>query len=323
MLFDETFSKCFELSNDIPKAIQYEDFWVYHYTSPDGFMNIIQNNGKAKLWFTQYDSLNDVNERKAFEEFFKEYCEQKKKKKAFPAAFISSVASMSGSDVCGITRWTDERLLLEDGTESPVVHARQAECDTYLCCFSSDPDSLAMWNYYSKTGHYEGYNICLVADSLESNSGFGKGYSLRLVKVVYDDDEKEKILDQLLVPLAELFSKEDDQGRKSILRSVQSAVDNLQFSFKNQCFAHEKEVRAILRVPRVNKDNEKIFERKYRQKNGFIIPYIEFPLRSGVVRGVTMAPLICEDVALKNAQAFLESRGHAVKVMASQIPIRF
>lgn len=323
MLLDETFSKCFELSNDIPKAIQYDGFWVYHYTSPEGFMNIIQDKGQAKLWFTQYDSLNDINERKAFEEFFKEYCGRKKKEKAFPAVFISRITPMSGSDVCGITRWTDERLLLEDGTESPVVHARQAECDTYLCCFSSDPDSLAMWNYYSKTGHYEGYNVCLEADSLESNSGFGKGYSLRLVKVVYEDDEKEKILDQLLKPLAKLFSKEDEHGRKNILSTVQSTINHLQFSFKNQCFAHEKEVRAILRVPRVNKDNEKIFERKFRQKNGLIIPYIEFPLRSGVVQGATMAPLIREEVALKNAQDFLESRGHIVKVMASQIPIRF
>ena len=323
MMLKETFSQCFEIAYDIPKAIQYEDFWVYHYTSPDGFMNIIQNNGKAKLWFTQYDSLNDVNERKTFEEFFKEYCEQKKKEKAFSSTFISHINSLSGSDVCGITCWTDERLLLEDGTESPVVHARQAECDTYLCCFSSDSDSLAMWNYYSKTGYYEGYNICLETSALKSNSGFGKGYSMKLVKVVYEDDEKEKILDQLLVPLAELFNKEDETGRTNILRAIQSAIDNLQFSFKNQCFSHEKEVRAILRVPRVNKDNEKIFERKYRQKNGFIIPYVEFQLKAGAVNGVTMAPLNREAVALKNTQDYLQSCGHNVKVTASQIPIRF
>lgn len=220
---------------------------------------------------------------------------------------------MSGSDVCGISRWIDEQLLLEDGTKTPVVHARQAECDTYLCCFSSDPDSLAMWNYYSKIGHYEGYNICLEAAALESNSGFGKGYSMKMVKVVYEDEEKEEILDQLLVPLAELFSKEDEQGRKNILRTIQSAMDNLQFSFKSQCFDHEKEIRAILRVPRDYKGNEKVFERNYRQKNGFIIPYIEFPLQSGVVKGATIAPLIREEVALKNAQDFLQSRGHAVK----------
>lgn len=323
MLFDETFSKCFELSNDIPKAIQYEGFWVYHYTSPDGFMNIIQDEGKAKLWFTQYDSLNDMNERKAFEEFFKEYCGRKKKEKAFSSAFIAHINSLSGSDVCGITRWTDERLLLEDGTESPVVHARQAECDTYLCCFSSDSDSLAMWNYYSKTGHYEGYNICLETSALKSNSGFGKGYSMKLVKVVYEDDEKEKILDQLLVPLAELFNKEDETGRTNILRAIQSAIDNLQFSFKNQCFSHEKEIRAVLRVPRENKENEKIFERKYRQKNGFIIPYVEFQLKAGAVKGVTMAPLNREAVALKNTQDYLQSCGHNAKVTASQIPIRY
>lgn len=323
MLFKEMSSKCCEVTNGISKSIQYDGFWVYHYTSPDGFMNIIQPNGEAKLWFTQYDSLNDTNERKAFEEFFKEYCQRKKREKTFSAAFISSIISMSGSDLCGISHWTNERLLLEDGTKSRVVHARQAECDTYLCCFSSDPDSLAMWNYYSKTSSYEGYNIWLEADVLESNSGFGKGYSLKLVKVVYEDDEKERILDQLLLPLSELFNKEDEQGRKSILSAIQGAFDNLQFVFKNQCFAHEKEVRAILRVPRVNEDNEKVFERKYRQKNGFIIPYVEFPLRHGVVRGATMAPLIREDVALRNVQAFLESRGHTVKVTVSQIPIRF
>lgn len=29
MLFDETFSKCVELSNDIPDAIRYDELWAY------------------------------------------------------------------------------------------------------------------------------------------------------------------------------------------------------------------------------------------------------------------------------------------------------
>lgn len=40
--------------------------------------------------------------------------------------------------------------------------------------------------------------------------------------------------------------------------------------FKSSCFKHEEEVRAILTVP---KSNQK-FEVKYREKNGYIIPYI-------------------------------------------------
>ena len=79
----------------------------------------------------------------------------------------------------------------------------------------------------------------------------------------------------------------------------------------------------MLRVPRENKENEKIFERKYRQKNGFIIPYVEFQLKAGAVKGVTMAPLNREAVALKNTQDYLQSCGHNAKVTASQIPIRY
>ena len=47
---------------------------VYHYTSPDGMLGILHPGGKAKLWFTRYDSLNDINERKEIVSFLDGCC---------------------------------------------------------------------------------------------------------------------------------------------------------------------------------------------------------------------------------------------------------
>ena len=57
---------------DVPEHI------VYHYTSPEGFLNILHgSNNNTNLWFTRYDSLNDTSERKDIFEYLCDYCERK------------------------------------------------------------------------------------------------------------------------------------------------------------------------------------------------------------------------------------------------------
>ena len=179
-------------------SVPVDNYYLYHYTSPDGFMGIIQPEGKAKLWFTQYDSLNDASERVAFEDYYKEYCSRKKCKHIFSDAFFTAINSLKGSDFCGITNRTNEFSIWDDGKKVPITHARNAICNTYLCCFSTDEDSLAMWNYYSKSGKYEGYNIGFLTDTLQTIGSFEKGYYIELIKVIYSDLKKEQILDELI-----------------------------------------------------------------------------------------------------------------------------
>ena len=40
---------------------------IYHYTSPDGMINIID---KKEIWFSRFDSLNDISEGKYINDIY-------------------------------------------------------------------------------------------------------------------------------------------------------------------------------------------------------------------------------------------------------------
>ena len=59
--------------NDIREALHPKTRRIYHYTSPSGLLGILAKEGGAKLYFTQYDSLNDRSERIHAEKCIKKY----------------------------------------------------------------------------------------------------------------------------------------------------------------------------------------------------------------------------------------------------------
>lgn len=284
-------------------------------------MNIIQPGGRIKLWFTQYDSLNDKTERAEFFNFLKRYCLRREDAGKFSSAFCERIANLKGSDRCIISLrdadWTNS-----DGQKVPTTHVKAMECDTYLCCFSTESDSLAMWNYYSKSDWYEGYSI----EFFNNDYTFGcfeKGYSLTVQKVLYSETEKTTLLDEILIPFAQVYEKVTDEYKEKIISFIQSEINQLQFAFKSSCFEHEKEVRAILRVPKNGFDDCQRFERRYRTNKGIIIPYVELDIAESSIGRITIAPLLESNIAKKNAEDFLSSRGHNVFVETSRVPIRF
>ena len=90
--------------------------------------------------------------------------------------------------------------------------------------------------------------------------------------------------------------------------------------FKSECFEHENEVRMILTLP---KDQE-IFPVKYRSKDGYIIPYVEYCFPTYTVKSITLGPLLNKETAKEAASSFLEQRGYSVKTVEnSEIPVRY
>ena len=302
---------------------------VYHYTSPEGLLGIFPDKEDPKLWFTKYDSLNDTSERTNLIEYLRLYCDRKVSESKLSPIFASTIKSLELSDYQLITLPGKGPIELEhNGVIEEYTDTRYVPCDTFLCCFSRHPDLLPMWNYYSKSQHYEGYSVGFLSNYFERSMSFEKGYSIELKRVLYVCSEKDKLLDAIILPFNDLFT-EQTSDREDIKRIIQGKINELQFVFKDECFRHEEEIRAILRIPREhicsadqNKSNN--FAVKYRNSHGYIVPYIEYKVAKIAVNGITVAPLLQSDLAIKNLHELMQQRGCGnIWIEPSVVPIRF
>lgn len=300
---------------------------VYHYTSPQGMLGIIQPEGKATLWFTRFDSLNDTYERldiynvlaryaairyrmkRISEEFRQLLCEiaEKKEKKLAFFSYIGKEISFQNTD--GSVIKTNR-------------YFGRSEEDTYICSFSRNSDSLPMWNYYSKSQHYEGYSIGVDCGRWCDKSQNNAELPLKFYSVVYSGGEKYQIFDDTLLKWDEIYQGAKSEDRESIREHIASMMSDMQYIFKDEHFQHEQEVRAVLHVP---KDVEipNSLEIRYRNSKGYIVPYVEYELPQGIIKSVTVAPLLEKELAKKNVQEMLKSRGYSCDVYSSEVPIRF
>lgn len=207
------------------------------------------------------------------------------------------------------------------GTISPFWD----EYDTYLCSFSQNKDSLPMWNYYSKSQHYEGYNIGFYIENKHAEGL--SGYKFNIAKIIYTDTEKEELIRNLLISIAKKYADEDIKSNNSWLISwLTDYINDIILAFKKPCFAHEEEVRMILRVPKRYRSNgiDRVSKRQYRENNGYIIPYVEYSFEKGMVYEIHIAPLLEPEIAKRNVYDLLAQRDYShVRVFLSEIPIRF
>lgn len=302
---------------------------VYHYTSPEGLLGIFPDKEDPKLWFTKYDSLNDTSERTNIIKYLQLYCDRRVSESKLSQIFANTIKSLELSDYQLITLPGKGPVELENnGVIEEYTDTRYVPCDTYLCCFSKYPDLLPMWNYYSKSQHYEGYSIGFLSSYFESSMSFEKGYFIELKKVLYESSEKDKLLDAIILPFDKLFT-ENVSDREDITQIIQGKINELQFVFKNECFRHEEEIRAILHIPReqlgsVDKNASNNFVVKYRNSHGYIVPYIEYKVAKIAVNGITVAPLLQPDLAIKNLRELMQQRGCGnIWIEPSAVPIRF
>lgn len=298
------------------------DNTVYHYTSPSGLLGIVDNgedSKNAKLWFTRWDSLNDKNERYDIQEVLKEYKESKGD--TIPEEFQDVIEELINTEV---TKWElPPRLWRHSDNELNFLNLSEPDStNIYICSFSVDKDSLPMWNYYSKSSHYEGYALEINFERWKEHVEKLIGYALDIRWVIYQEkakiDELDKIVSECKQSLEIAQRYQTIVGLEHIKYNLSCRIAELQFFFKNKHFSHENEVRAILQIPK-----DKKITPKYRAGNGYIIPYVEVPVPKEAITSVTVGPLLEKELAKKNVKEMLESRGYSCKVHTSEVPIRF
>lgn len=146
--------------NEFMPAEYYRD--IFHYTSPEGFRSILLGSPKSvTIWASRYDCLNDASEGTIAEQVFLETC-----------ADLKEQGHIDDNLYQLFVKVHPEKTTLIKYREDAAIRLTRLECDKFVCSFSKNPDSLAMWNYYSKGHKYEGFNIGFltsrITDSLYS-----------------------------------------------------------------------------------------------------------------------------------------------------------
>ena len=235
---------------------------LYHYTTADGLIGIVNN---RELWFSRYDCLNDAGQGKYILEVYKKTIELLED--VYDSTFLNEIKDIK-PDYHQYFRMDNSPVTRTEDSES--YYALSVNTTPYLCCFSMENDSLPMWNYYSKNGRYEGYNIgfqkAAIQDAMKNTT---------IGCCIYDEKDQIEILKKCIEE-AYINHMKNGHSMDEIRNRYAGVLATWGLQFKHPMFMHEKEVRVVYLRPDEDKHiaekNEKL---SYRQMQGIIIPYLK------------------------------------------------
>lgn len=293
-----------------------QDKPLYHYTSPDGLLGILKSD-KIALWFSKYDCLNDSSEGKHIIAIHKETVNLLLKSGEIDKSFYDTIIDCKPS--------IQRHFARPPQNEGGGIDHFSKSFDTYLCCFSNNPDSIDMWRHYIKNNTCNGFCIDF-SPQLFNNIGkiqISSNYQesrIQLGEVVYDDDKKIEILKAEILQL-----KVERKTREWEIPIIMSTILlECQFFLKHKCFESEKEIRAIYTVSTGDVDiGEKKPTLKYRTNAGVIIPYFEVEIPKEHLQSIKLSPLM-SDSAENSLDSYLKNNGYTnYTIDKSTLPIRY
>lgn len=289
------------MANKQVKLRQIEGFQtLYHYTKSSGINGIINHNC---FWATKSDFLNDPNEFSYIERIIISVCKEYIAEKDLREMFLEDVLK--------------EHLLLNSGKSR----------DYFVLSFSSCPDSITMWSEFgNKTGYNIGLNGRQITERIkEKNDIEYHGF------VIYDVEQQKQIIRRIIstyIPelLDAPFIKILEAGAKDrechiyqkACRKFFRMTSLYAMFFKHEAFAQEKEYRFVFK-----RQNDTVVH--FREKDGFLIPYIEVPLSEELlpVKRIMVAPQNHIDLAKNGMEYMMKNKGYQVEVVLSDIKLRY
>ncbi len=321
-----------EFDKFIDLALKYEHFEsslklssalnLFHYTSPVGLLGILDHSDGIHLHFTRMDCLNDLSEGKLLSEHYDAVCKKLLKEDQITELHYNEIINLDLQD-------TRAFLFRINNTSN----FKLVKYTSYLCCFSSDQDSLPMWRYYSKNNRDQGYNIKFCSHVFEKffsrEALETRGHELELYKIKYSTEENKELISKIILDFKPyILNPEFNSIAKTVIRNY---LTRLKFQYKSHHFQSENEIRAILYVPEEIPIEATAYARyavKYKNREGLIVPYIDVLLeRKSWVVGATIGPLVDHTLAKQLLYTFLKDKGYnrceLQDIQTSQVPIRY
>lgn len=260
-----------------------------HYTSISGLMGIITTN---RLWASNASFLNDRTE-------------------LLHALSVARIAIQKLSSSQTLEQWAstlDEVVTELEGGAIP---------ETYVACFSDNPDNLSQWRGYS--GPEQGVSIAFDRRRLDQRL---RQDQAKLYRVTYaKDTTPSKLRDALsgelvgLAVLSDLSETTSDRRYAEVFKRVSSLLPK----FKHYGFRDEREWRYVVQQTSATCDL------KFRAGLNRVVPYIEIGVEPGPlpIVSVTVGPGSDQALTAQSLSAFLRCRGYSeVDVLQSDIPFR-
>lgn len=285
--------------------------YVSHYTSPEGFFNIIR---KKTLRFTDSLYLNDKDEQKNIYKLLSDLIDDKNSQHYNKE--VIEVAKKCIESSCLCENLKQERF--------------------FIFSSSSEKDELSLWNYYTKNAVQIGYSICLDTQNFEEvlDNKFNEVYSpieyFGAFKVIYEDANKKNILLDLLKDSTKaLATRQFKHQKETILKGIEDFIKYFSIIFKNEKFKNENEIRFILKkkTPFIYNDQNENYH--HRIQNGMFIPYLELPILEGhtdIISEIHIGPGLEQDFAKQCTCDFLKNNNIKIDVddiIKSKIPLRY
>lgn len=295
---------------------------LYHYTCIDAFMSIMKN---RDFWISNMRFMNDsqefVNGRDIFIKVIQERLRNENEK---VKSFLLKLQDVCKSDISsGIFKINSK--------------------DIFSLSFCSNGDILTQWQFYGEEGVSIGFyndvcnvNIITFMDENQYDKKIqGKDPKTMLhhdaitclpYPVIYNDDEKMRILNQIL-DLGISFIKKFN-GVEDMCVDELSYVLFFYFALmKDEHFFHEQELRFLDFTPQKNSSVH------FRPKGKIILPYIKKKILDANCRPhaifpiseIVIAPGSQQDYVANSIKYFLNKSGYEYlveKVRLSKIPYR-
>lgn len=298
---------------------------VYHYTSPDGLLGIIRDKG-ITLRFTRYDCVNDLSEGKDVLRCYLLACQKALCAGIINQEFFEAISDIK-LDISAVMSFNIDRHLNLEGRELDIGDAYvPMPCEAYICCFSLDGDSLPMWNYYSKKGVSQGYNVGFDEGLTDSSNIMleSSPVHMEMISVIYNDDEKISDMMQIIESVYRISNS--DPGFDLCRLLIKDELKKRMFRFKSPFFMHEREVRLVLYVPVEFPEDYPPSDRlkiRYTSQNGYLVPYVDILYKKELLRRITVGPLLEKDISIRTLETIKTHYKYSYKIATSNVPIRF
>ena len=329
MIYNSKFIQSFKAADNT--TVSPRDGLVYHYTSPEALLNIIQT-GTVRFTDTKY--LNDKSESIFFVKRLLEFIESEKA--AYPKFFKIIKFLIPIEDWDEIINLKTNQLHFNEGTLIPFQPDR-----TFVFCTSEEPDELSLWNYYVKNNLNQGYNLGINLNKfVKTFDTDSSSYSDYLIvyygSVLYD--EKKQFSE--IKNLAEFYERSKIRNTMAIHGAalhLRSYIELQGLFFKSDKFKHEKEYRVVLSIsnefiPRKNNlfngQNNHEMKEVFFTRNGLLVPALAVVLPKDSISRIYISPMTEFGIAKASVKELLDinefkNGTQSVGVYKSKIPIRF
>ena len=269
---------------------------LYHYTSLDGLLGIIQN---KEWWVTKWNFLNDSAEFRTG----KQVCRKVLEKHGVPKRLIDSIVKQIDSEFDSID-------------------------DYYVLSFSLKKDSQLMWTAYANQ-----VGVCLGFEYKKLSKSFDD-IIMWDGKVIYDSEEQERVLEQTIeediinessyksVNSWEDLARINKKQEKALSAYIEVIVSLYSMFFKDSFFEGEEEYRIIFTEDKKRYEHPEIIY--FRNRLNTIIPYMKRKIKNiKSLKEITVGPINDVDVTEKGIETLLRSSGSKAKVYKSRGTLRF